>query len=43
MKDFSIAEDTRSEVVENRCERVVIFKITVKVSLFINRLLKQRY
>jgi hypothetical protein len=28
-KDFSISEDTRSEVVENWFERVVIIKITV--------------
>jgi hypothetical protein len=28
-KDFSISEDTRSEVVENWFERVIIIKITV--------------
>jgi hypothetical protein len=37
---FSIAEEARSEVVENWFERVLIAKVTVEVSLFITRLSK---
>lgn len=39
-EDFSIAEETRLEVVENWFERVLIVKITAEVSLFITRLSK---